>query len=767
MRPGRGNCRGKPWGVLSVGLLAAAVWAAAAGGAEVGVETLRVGFPSNDRPNLFKIGAWTPVWVQLGGGSERFQGTMEVEVPDDQGTPTTFRQAVDVPAGGNARFVTYARPGSRDPNFVIRLFDPSGRRVGSPVDGSALAQLSPVQPDETLLLALGRPQGVEQVPKLPGFNAEDDAGGSPELTVARPDAAGAGLPGRWYGYDAADAVVVDTNDKDLMRVLEVRGQALVDWVARGGHLVVAVGSNWQAVRDSALGPILPAVPVGQDRLTSIDLKTLDTFAGANKSIVSLDAPAAQVARLRRVDERGGKVLSAAGDVALVVRGPHGFGRVTLVGLDVDGKPFSDWPDRALFWVKALDLRRQPRDPNAAAVRLGGGGRRLTQSGVTDLSGVLREAMEQFPGVRLVPFGWVAFLIFLYILLIGPGDYFFLKKVVKRMELTWVTFPLIVLTVSLLAYAAAYTAKGKDLRVNKLDVVDVDQGAGQSRGSTFVNLFSPQNRDYDVSVVPLPLDRPSPSDAAGGSPAASTSAATAGRPPAGTEVMMTWQGVPEPGFGGMGGSARIGFSGGGYTSMPPGGSETLQGLRVPIWSTKLLTARWFGPAPALIEADLLPVGTDRLSGTVASRLDQPMEDVILAFGKHVYLLGKVAAGQTVRVELAPDRQLSGLLSDRCRDGGVVSDHSSSTGRISRSALALALMFHDSQGKTTGDRPLASKPLHYLDLTGQLALDRPMLVGRLGRPASRLVLDRAPNPPKVDQTTILRVILPLGKPPAERP
>src|SRR5208337_3627925 len=89
------------------------------------------------------------------------------------------------------------------------------------------------------------------------------------------------------------------------------------------------------------------------------------------------------------------------------------------------------------------------------------GGRFNPYGITDLSSQLRAALEQFPGVKLIPFGWVAFYIFLYILLIGPGDYFFLKKVLKRMELTWITFPTIVLTVSLLAYFAAYRLKGND------------------------------------------------------------------------------------------------------------------------------------------------------------------------------------------------------------------------------------------------------------------------------------------------------------------
>ena len=53
------------------------------------------------------------------------------------------------------------------------------------------------------------------------------------------------------------------------------------------------------------------------------------------------------------------------------------------------------------------------------------------------------------------------------------------------------------------------------------------------------------------------------------------------------------------------------------------------------------------------------------------------------------------------------------------------------------------------------------LHDLDLTGQLVLDRPMLVARINRPGAQLVLDNAPSTPKIDQTTMLRVILPLNK------
>jgi hypothetical protein len=291
---------------------------------------------------------------------------------------------------------------------------------------------------------------------------------------------------------------------------------------------------------------------------------------------------------------------------------------------------------------------------------------------------------------------------------------------------------------------------------------VDQAAGRARGSTFFNMFSPQNRDYSVTVEPLALDRPTPPAAKGESVAATVGSSTSAppRPPAGTEMIVTWLGVPETGFGGMGNTGRMGFSGGGYLSAPDGSSEALEGVRIPIWSTKLLTARWYGPAPSLIESDLSPVGLDRLSGTVTNRTGADLNDAVLAFGKHVYVLGKFGKGETVRVELKSDRQLSGLLKSQA--AGVVNNVPVDAQRIDRSALAMALMFHDSQTSASGDRVIASDPLHYLDLTGQLALDRPMLVGRIDRPASRLWLGNAPAPPRVEQTTMLRVILPLARP-----
>jgi hypothetical protein len=726
----------------------------------VEVQTVRVGFGSG---NSFKVGCWTPVRIQLKAGPQRFSGFLDLMVPDDDGIATSTRQPLEIAATESTTLTAYSRPGGRDTEFTIRLVDPQGRRVlEAPQAITMPAPPEAIMPDELLILTLGQPLGVDQVPNLPGFTAGGRNRTGPAgagVSIARVDAQQHQLPGRWFGYDAARAIVIDTSDRAALESLDgLRGEALVDWVKHGGHLVVAVGGNWQAVLDSALGPILPAQPAGQERVPSLD--GLETFAGSNKPLTPPGSPAVMVARLDSVSERGGKILGLAGNLPLVVRGPCGFGRVTLIGVDVDQRILGDWPDRGLFWACALDLRHDQTDRSASGVQLAGSGR-FFQSGVSDLSSQLRISLEQFPGVKLIPFGWVAFFIFLYILLIGPGDYFFLKKVLKRMELTWITFPTIVATVSLLAYFAAYRLKGNDLLVNKVDVIDVDQPAGLVRGRTILSLFSPQNRDYNIGFVPV---SPSLDDEI--SPLASPRAADdPPRSPQGTRLETTWFSVPEAQFGGMAGAnRRFSFIGSGYSYEPTGGLERLENVRVPIWSTRAVTARWLGTGGSPVESDLRPMSTDSLAGTVVNRHRFPLEDAILAFGKQVYLLGTIAPGATLKVELSPVRTLAGHLRDRA--SGYQTDLASNrTLKINRADLLLAMMFRDRESNRAGEAPLGNATLHDLDLTGQLDLERPMLVARIKRPGAQLMLENAPSPPRIDQTTMLRIILPLRRTPTE--
>jgi hypothetical protein len=739
---------------LIVGFLATLTESSAhAASKTVDVENVRVGFQER-----YKTGNWTPVWVQLRGGVDGFNGIFQIITQDEDGTPTVMSQQVQVMPGATQRITTYTRPGSLDPDFAtLRFIDgKSGRRATPDVVIGNMTGAKPPDPlakDDYQLLALGHPSGVELISGLPGFNADRNTSAmynnrAREVVVAKLSAIDDLLPGRWYGYDSVDVVVVDTNDKEMLSTLSgAKGEALRQWVQRGGHLVVAVSSNWQAVNDSLLGEMLPLKLNGQAQVTPFE--SLEAFTGGSRQ-EAFENETARVAKFEEIEARGGKVIATTRSTPLVVRGAYGFGRVTVIGLDIDGKPFSGWPDRALFFVKAFDLK-------GSAVGVGGPtaiNSRIINTNMTDLATRIRQTIDQFQGVTLIPFAWVAGFILLYILLIGPGDYFFLKKVLKRMELTWITFPTIVVTISLLAYYAAYMVKGTDLRVNKIDVIDIDQESKLARGVSWVNLFSPQNRDYRIKLLPVSPTAEMPTDP-------KMEVAT----PPGTETLLSWFGAPEMGLRGMNNRGNgMGFGNGGYAYAPLGKAEELDGVRIGIWSTKAFLSRWYGPAPAagtVIDSDLMPTGSDRLAGTITNRLPVALKNTIVVYGKQVYYnVGTIEPGQTIDIEKSLDRALSEHLREQMKSFLPDGYNFYNTNEpINRDLLVREVLFH--QSDPAGMEAISSR-LHFdIDLSGQVALGRPMIVAKVDRPGTQLLIDGDSGSAKTDQTTVLRVILPLKK------
>ncbi len=723
--------------------------------AEVIIENIRIGLPEGFNSQLYKVGTWTPVQVDLQAGPARFQGEMRVLVGDDDGTPQVVVEPIDVPARSMGSFTTYVRPGSTNAEFTVQVFREGRRRA---VTSRSTMEADALDPGQILIATLGKPEGVNLVPEQDEFKPDTTNPASIQTSLVRvaPMRVPEGIPSKWYGYDGVDVVVLDANDANALGALDAfRNLALKEWVRNGGHLVVAVGERWQVANDSFLAELLPARPNGQTRTR--DLGMVESFAGSNKPITTPDGPEAAVTTLVLEPERSAKALDLSGRNPVLVRGSYGLGRVTLIGLDVDRAPFREWADRGQFWARVLDL---PRPVTTAAGTTPGtfyGGE------LQDLSSYLHKSLEQFEGVRLIPFGWVAFFVFLYILLIGPGDYFFLKKVVKRMELTWVTFPAIVLAVSLLAYAAAYAIKGTDLRINRVDVVDVDQSYGGadgsffSRGSSFSTLFSPQNRDYELASVPLPLTGPAPAltEAVVGEATGSN---------AGLQTITSWYGVAEDRFRGMttGNAGRVGL-GGAYSYGPLGGQpigdpQEMRGVRVPIWTTKSVASTWFDAVPAVLEADLKRIG-DGLDGSITNRLERPLKGLTIAFGRYVYIAQReLAPGETVRIDALKQENLGNYLERLGRAIPTINAYNMENEQVntSRVDLVRALMFN-AIGRGKGLKP--SVALRDLDLSGQLELDRPAMVAEMDGPASALVLGgRPPKAPKISQTTVVRVLLP---------
>ncbi len=479
------------------------------------IEKFQVGLPGGkgelDSPP-YRSGAWAPVYVKINAGPDGNglgQFTIRVETTDSEGA--VFHYETPLPALDPRQdfiAVSYTRPGNGGSEVAVSLVAadgqvvPAGPAAAPSADKQALGAAQPLYLSVGSRLARGVAADLEP----------DDHKGTVPFAYIDDIAT---MPDRWFGYDAADVVVLTSGSQSFVESLlhdgsaPQRRKALAEWVRRGGQLIVSVGA---ANRQNA-AKVLDEMQKSGDGLIDcrIDGKvacpettSLARWLAPNGRATPLDnleitrlQPGAGVTVLVSEScKEGDKTV----DCPVVVESSCGLGRVWLTAFDLDEGPFAarDWAEgRKAFWSR-VQAEFIPKPAAVAPPNPNGFGANEPPA----LLAEMQRSLEDFETVPVVSFGWVALFILIYIVIVGPLDYILLTRVFKRPELTWITFPVVVLSLSVLVYVVAYSMKGDDLRVNKIDLVEYDLAAPQQAyGTTWFTLFSPRIQNYTVGVEP--------------------------------------------------------------------------------------------------------------------------------------------------------------------------------------------------------------------------------------------------------------------------
>ena len=687
----------------------------------------------------YKAGLWTPVRVHFASDADVDGAEVSLIVPDGDGVPSRVSAPLPSPAPESIQLqVRFGRLRCPLTVRVERSGEVVAERTFEAADEPTEKQIPAAQrSDQPLVVAVGTASlGIADAIAQMREPADEQT----RLVLL---AKAADLPDRWYGYEGVSLLVLSGTDLGCYAGLapgDPRLEAIAHWTRHGGRLLIAVGEHGAPLLGPQ-GPLRDLVPGKFDKTVSLGQATkLERFADGDENLPArVGGKAMQVARLTDVD---GMVVVPEGNLPLVVRRVWGFGEVIFLGSDLDRGPLGKWGSRPKLVARLLGWPVKPLDVEDSD-------KSILHFGYTDLAGQLRSALDQYEGVRQIPFGWIVAAIVLYLVLVGPGDYFFLRKVLRRMELTWITFPILVILFCVLACVVARWTKGDKFLANQATLIDVDVSTGEMRGTAWANIFSPKTLRVDTCFE------------------VEDAGLTASKP------LTAWLGLPGKALGGMDPKAA-----------PPtvwvepydfrGDNALLARMPLQVWSSKSLTARWDGRIESTFECDLEEKGPIP-SGFLTSRFDRPLKDCLLVYGNWVYELGTLTPGQRFRIGAAvPRRELASFLTGRKI---VFDEEKRAEQRATRYSiestdpeyvLRAMTFFH-----AAGGRPythLANSYQGFVDMSGLLQPNRAVLVAKVAEDGSddpalpfsakmSLTSDGEAVPVREKHTILLRFVLPV--------
>lgn len=558
-------------------LAGASIGAVAADAVTLGVQ---VGYQ-----DVVKPGEWMPVTVVAKNSGPAIDGTLELQEvlngqPGVGGFPT-YQAPISLASGAVKRIRGYIIEDTTGATVRARIVQ-NGRMLVSQ-DSASTSTTS------TLIGVLS-----DQAISLDGFAAVHPAGVAARVVHLRADdIAESAIPLRAFDILAIDDFATDS-------LTTGQRTAISDFVQAGGNLLLGTGAAWHKTLAGLSADILPM---------AVSSTTLVNAAELGSSTVEV---ATGTAAKRNI-------WLASGSHPLLLERIVGSGIVTMATFDWNQELNGSSPLLRQLLARAVFGTGGTNQNFAYAVPVGFG----SQPSITSKSNSLTPVLGNLPSLDLPSFQLTGALVLLYVLLIGPVNYFVLGAM-RRRALAWVTVPLIALIAAGGAYGTGILTKGRSVQANQVTILHLQPGWEHAYQETYTGIIAPSRGDYQASI-------------AGSRRLISPIANNGGG------FGMTFAPVVGPG-GGFGpgsgaGSIRVNVDTNGVT-LPGMTAFVLSGF-----ATETIS-----PAPQLTAHLRLVNGA--LTGTIENRSSLAFTDAVLIAGDAFQTFGALKPGATAAVNLEP-------------------------------------------------------------------------------------------------------------------
>ena len=360
------------------------------------------------------------------------------------------------------------------------------------------------------------------------------------------------------------------NSKRAINFRAEQASAVSIWVRSGGHLILGVDQPSDITGTPWLRELLNT-QFGLIQNLEVGPLIRDWLSNAGYPVGAIDEEFnTKFLNATPVRLKDGKTLMSFDGETLIANANRGLGQVTILGFNPEREPIRSWENRAWLWARLADIdsewfvsEKPPRD--------------YGRMNVDGLYGMMIDSRQ----VSKLPVIWLILLLITYLVIIGPVDRIWLKRINKQM-LTWLTFPIYVIFFSFLIYYIGYRLRAGQLEINELHIVDVLPGDQVAlRGRSYASIYSPSNKDYLMGgSLTLGAFRNESSSFSNG---------------AGNQPLL------------------IGLS--------PGKLEAK--ARVPIWTSRLFSSEWVSGSEVNIQASVTKQNNDTYQLEILNGLRKPI------------------------------------------------------------------------------------------------------------------------------------------------
>ena len=691
-----------------------------------------------------KLGHWGPVTLTVPAGTQA--AMLELSVIDGDESPVVYSAtATPMASDTGTSYQGLCRFGRRYGNLTATLVGDDGQTVLSQSINLETSGANLASSTDHLTLLLSDSQSLESNLKTTlGIDAKES-----DLHLVRVTDFNA-LPQTELGWQSVNRLIVSSaSAAGLASLSPQHWEAIKRWIGSGGSLVlIADPENLALFNDTPLAQLF-APAKGQPKMLTSS-RELERFVGnSRRRLINRNEPGIAFVEVSPVPADASVLLAAEDGSPLVMQAAEGFGQVKLVAFDLESERLEQWQSYQTMLEKIFVGRDDDSSggPSKQSNEGQKAGSAVTHFGYDDITGQLRVPLDDFSTVRFIDFTLIAILIALYIICISVGDYFLLDRLVKKMELTWITFPLIALLFCGIAWGIARATRPARLQINQMEIIDIDTNEDYSRGTAWVNIYSPSGQNVDVAVSPttaIGLDV--------------------------TSSSVTWQGLPGDGLGGLETETTTGFKRTGYRQDAGDGGSNENGYQIhqmplQVSSTRSLVSQFKIQNPPAINSQL-KVQRDRLSGTLENPLDVTLYNGKVFFGNYVYLLKKpLQPGGVVYLDTDADEKTIRTVLNRRSSQGNSDRELGKTQSLpwdprdkSLTRIADVMMFYQAAGggNYTG---LTHGYFSKIDYSHLLKLKRAVLVGQIESASSLLVNGQEVKELYDSSVTMVRVVLPV--------